>query len=196
MPNAQAAPLRLSIARRCSGVALWLFVACSATAIIEPSPYEICFRRRFARLWGARGLLFDRAMIPMIVGLALFNAGGVLALVPYIEDHESVTFVAISIYIAVTAVFFAALIAKSPLDRMRTIRSGYVVAGCIASGFAIVGYFNIGGLGEHFTLYGRASGTFKDPNVLGSFLVPPIIWLTQDILLKRGAAAAHALSRC
>jgi O-Antigen ligase len=187
----RAAPLTLSIAGA-QRIALWLFIACSAFASIEPSPYEIFFVVAVF-VFGLRGLLFDRSLIPLILGLALFNVGGLLALVPFLGDHESVTFIAISIYIAITAVFFAALIAKSPLDRMRTIRSGYVMAGCIASCFAIVGYFNIGGLGEHFTLYGRASGTFKDPNVLGSFLVPPMVFLAQDIMLKRGGLWRNVL---
>ena len=180
----RTAPLSLSAAAAQRGV-LWLFIVSGAFASIEPSPYEIMFF--FALLaFGMRGLSFDRSMIPLIVGLALFNVGGVLALAPFIQDHDSATFVAISLYMSVTAIFFAALIAKSPLERMRTIRSGYVAAGCIASFFAIVGYFDVGGLSEHFTLYGRASGTFKDPNVLGSFVVPPLVWLTQDVMLKRG----------
>jgi hypothetical protein len=186
-----AAPLRLSIggAQR---VVLWLFIACSAFASIEPSPYEIFFVLA-ALVFGLRGLLFDRSLIPLILGLALFNAGGVLALIPFLDDRDSVIFITISVYIAVTAVFFAALIARSPLARMGTIRSGYVTAGCIASFFAVIGYFNIGGLGEHFTLYGRATGTFKDPNVLGPFLVPPLVWLTQDIMLKRGGLLRNLL---
>ena len=41
------------------------------------------------------------------------------------------------------------------------------------------------GLGSVFTLYGRASGTFKDPNVLGPFLVLPIVFALQHILIGR-----------
>ena len=186
-----ASPLRFSIAGA-QRLTLWLFIACSAFASIEPSPYEIFFVLSVL-VFGLRGLLFDRGLIPLILGLALFNVGGVLALIPYLDDRDSVMFIAISVYIAVTAVFFAALIARSPLARMRTIRSGYVAAGCIASGFAIVGYFDIGGLAEHFTLYGRATGTFKDPNVLGPFLVPPLVWLTQDIMLRRGGGLLRSL---
>jgi hypothetical protein len=52
----------------------------------------------------------------------------------------------------------------------------------------IIGYFNVGGLGPYFTLYenSRAAVPFKDPNVFGPFLVPPIVWLCQDLLLRRG----------
>jgi hypothetical protein len=138
---------------------------------------------------GPSDLAFDRAMIPLIVGLAAFNAGGLLALPPFVDVHESVSFTFISVYMAVTAIFFAALVAKAPFERLRTIRSGYVAAGIFAATLGILGYFNVAGLSAHFTLYDgtRASGPFKDPNVFGPFLVPPILWLTQDLLLRRGA---------
>ncbi len=175
----RAAPLKRAV--------LWTFVACGASAAIEPSPYEFMFFIAALAL-GPSDLAFDRAMIPLIVGLAAFNAGGLLALPPFIDNSKSATFVAISVYIGVTAIFFAALIAKDPLDRLRTIRSGYVAAGVFAATVGILGYFDVAGLSEHFTLYDgtRASGPFKDPNVFGPFLVPPIVWLTQDLLLKHG----------
>jgi hypothetical protein len=164
---------------------LWMLIACGALASIEPSPYEIFFVLALIA-FGARGLLFDRMMLPLLVGLPLYCAGGLLALAPFVEVRESVTFVAISVYVSITAIFFAALVARDPLPRMRVIRSGYVVAGMVASIAAILGYFDVAGLADHFTLYNRASGTFKDPNVLGPFLAPPMVWLAQDIMLRRG----------
>src|SRR5215510_14039798 len=45
---------------------------------------------------------------------------------------------------------------------------GTLVAGLIASLAAIAAYFHLlGGLSDPFLLYGRARGTFNDPNVLG-----------------------------
>jgi hypothetical protein len=177
------APTRLRIAPL-QRAALWTLIVSSAFVFIEPSPYEFLFVA-VALVFGLRELRFDRSMVPLILWPALFNVGGVLALLPYLDDRKAVIFVAISIYIAVTAVFFAGLVAKDPFGRMRTIRSGYVVAGVLASLIGIVGYFDIGGTGDYFTLYGRAAGPFKDPNVFGPFLVPPMVWLTQDMLLKR-----------
>ena len=105
---------------------------------------------------------------------------------------------AISIYVAITAdVLRRAHRAGSRLGRLRTIRpSAYVIAGVIAASLGILGYFNVAGLGELFSVYdnSRASGPFKDPNVFGPFLVPPIIWLTQDLLLKRGTTLLRALA--
>ena len=185
---AGAAPApRLQVSLRAiQRAVLWLLIACGCVGSIQPSPYEFMFIAA-ALAFARNDLLFDRAMIPLIVLLAMYNAGGLLALAPWVGDSDSVTFVATSIYIAITAVFFAALIAKNPLAHMRTIRSGYVVAGFIAACFGIAGYFDVAGLGEYLTLYGRAAGTFKDPNVFGPFLVPPMVWLTQDVLLKRGS---------
>ena len=166
---------------------LWVFVVCGASAAIEPSPYEFMFIAALIALAPSE-LVFDRSMIPLIIGLAAFNAGGLLALPPFVDVHESVSFTAISVYMALTAVFFAALVAKAPDDRLRTIRSAYVVAGVFAATLGIIGYFNVWGLSEHLTIYdgSRASGPFKDANVFGPYLAPPIVWLIQDMLLRRG----------
>lgn len=167
---------------------LWIFIACGASAAIEPSPYEFMFF--VAALALAPGeLAFDRSMAPLIVSLAAFNAGGLLSLTPFVDVKESVWFTTISVYMALTAIFFAALVAKAPNDRLRTIRSGYVFAGVVAATLGILGYFDVAGLAAHFTIYdhSRASGPFKDANVFGPFLAPPIVWLIQDLLLKRSA---------
>lgn len=167
---------------------LWLFVASGCIGSIEPSPYEFMFvLTALAYAWN--GLAFDRAFIPMLLCLALFEAGGLLSLAPFVAESVSVSFVATSIYVALTAIFFAALVARDPLERMRTIRSGYVAAGVIAAALGVLAYFKVAGLGPYFTLYDneRVTGPFKDPNVFAPFLVPPIVWLAQDLLLKRGA---------
>ena len=105
-------------------------------------------------------------------------------------------FVAISLYMAVTAIFFAAADRAGPLARMRTIRSGYVAAGVLAAALGIVGYFDIAGLGPLFTLYDneRASGPFKDPNVFGPFLVPPIVWIGAGFAARARPAPASSVA--
>jgi hypothetical protein len=173
---------------------LWLFLAVSAFDAIEPSPYEAMF---FVTLlvFARSGLRFDRAMALLIVSLALYNAGGLLSLIPFVGESESVTFIAISIYITLTTLLFAAIVAAAPNARMETIRSGYIFAGLVAAVLGILGYFNVAGTGDYFTLYDntRAMGPFKDPNVYGPFLVPPIVWLCQDLILRRGRPVAAAV---
>jgi len=166
---------------------LWLLLAVSAFVAIEPSPYEFLFA--VVAIVYASGLSFDRAMIPMIVTMAVYNAGGLIALTPYVNEKPSVTFTFITVYISITMIAFAALVADRPERRLATIRSGYLFAAWLAAGLGVLGYFNIAGLGPYFTLYdnSRAAGPFKDPNVFGPFLIAPIVWLAQDLLLGRGS---------
>ncbi len=121
-------PLRGVRVETLRNATLWLFVVCGATALIEPSPYEVMFFVALAA-YARGGLNFDPTMASLVLWLALMNAGGLLALVPVTDDQKAVMFVAISIYMGTTAVFFAAVIARDPLPRIRTIRSGYAVAG-------------------------------------------------------------------
>ena len=167
---------------------LWLFLAVSAFASIEPSPYEAMFfvcLLAFAR----GGLVFDASLSPLVLVLLVFDAAGLVALIPYANESESVSFTFVTIYISFTTILFATLTAGNSLERMKWLRSGYVFAGVLAAILGLLGYFNIAGLSPYFTLYegGRASGPFKDPNVFGPFLVAPIGWLCQDLLLKRGS---------
>jgi hypothetical protein len=54
-----------------------------------------------------------------------------------------------------------------PRTGSNTIRQGMIASAWLAASAGIIGYFNVGGLGQYLTLYNRASGTFKDPNVFG-----------------------------
>src|SRR3954451_13782028 len=47
-------------------------------------------------------------------------------------------------------------------------------------------FFNlVAGRHDLFTLYERARGTFKDPNVFGAFLVLPALFLLQSVVSER-----------
>ena len=165
---------------------LWLFLAVSTFAAIEPSPYEAMFfvcLIAFAR----GGLTFDPLLAPLVVTLAAFDAAGLVALIPYVYESESVSFTFVTIYITMTTILFATILVGDPLERMKAIRSGYVFSGMLAAILGIAGYFDIAGLSPYFTLYdgGRAAGPFKDPNVFAPFLVAPLGWVCQDLLLRR-----------
>jgi hypothetical protein len=165
-------------------------MAVSGFVAIEPSPFEFMFPIALL-VFADGGMLFDRALAALIVPLLLWSASGFLTLVPWVQERESVTFVLITLYICFATIAFAAIVAAAPFARMATIRSGYVAAGVVSAILGIVGYFNIAGTADWFTLYdgSRAMGFFKDPNVFAPFLVPPITWLLQDMFLGRGALA-------
>ena len=77
------------------------------------------------------------------------------------------------------------------------LRRGLIVGAMIASLAAIAGYFNlVPGGHDLLTLYDRARGTFKDPNVLGAFLILPALFALQNVVsdaLRQGAPQHHRL---
>jgi O-antigen ligase len=163
---------------------LWLLTASSWVALIEPSPYEISFLIVLF-VFAMTGIRFSQKLLPLAMLLLAFNIGGFFSLIPWMSDPDSVRFIAVSLYLMITAVVLAAIMAEDALGRLETLRKGYLVATWCASIAGILGYFDVAGLGNIFSLYGRASGTFKDPNVLGPFLVLPIAFAIQHILIGR-----------
>ncbi len=167
--------MRISYATLKRGV-LWLLTACSGLALIEPSPYEVVFLLAVF-VFALTGIRFSQKLLPLALLLLLYNIGGTFSLIPWMDDAAAVRFTAVSVYLMITAVFLAGIMAEDPVGRLETLRRGYLFAAWGAGFAGILGYFDIAGLGSIFTLYGRASGTFKDPNVLGPFLVLPIVYL-------------------
>ena len=161
--------------------ALWLLAASSGIALVEPSPYEIVFLLVLF-VFALTGIRFSQKLLPLALLLLGYNIGGIISLIPWMDEGPSVRFTAVSVYLMITAVFVAGIMSQDAAGRLETLRRGYLFAAWIAGIAALLGYFDIAGLGEAFTLYGRASGTFKDPNVLGPYLALPIVYVLQRIL--------------
>jgi hypothetical protein len=85
-----------------------------------------------------------------------------------------------------TSVVIAAFVAQNPETHVRLIMSAYLVAALVAACTALIGYFDlVPGAFDLFTEYGRARGTFKDPNVLGAFLVPALLYAFNRVMHGR-----------
>lgn len=164
--------------------ALWLLGASSGLALIEPSPYEFVFLLVvFAFL--LTGIKLSQKLLPLIVLLLLYNLGGVFSLIPWMDEAPSVRFTAVSVYLMITSIVVAAIMAEDAASRIETLRKGWTIAAWYAATAGILGYFDVAGLGSIFSYASRASGTFKDPNVLGPFLVLPIAFTLQHVLTGR-----------
>lgn len=152
--------------------------------LVEPSPFEVLFGVAFV-LHALGGLRIGAALAPLILALAVFCVGGLLSLVPFVDQQRPVQFVAISIYLALVCIAVAVITRDDTLGRVRALLWGLVWGSACASVAGILGYFDVAGLGGAFTLYNRASGTFKDPNVLGTFAALPLVFLTHELLTGR-----------
>lgn len=197
MSAPSAAARRASVSLTAEGLArfqrivLWLLVFSGFFVKVEPAPYELVFLVT-AAVFVATGLSAHVALLPLIVLLLVYNLGGLASLVPHVTDGKAVIFTATTVYLALTAIFFAMCVLRDTEARLRVIRSGYCVAALAASITAILGVFDIAGLYGTFTFSGRAIGTFQDPNVFAAFIVPAAVFLSQDLLLGRRFALLRA----
>ncbi len=161
---------------------VWLTGASSAIVFIEPSPYELVTLVGAVAFF-ATGLRLRLVFMPLLLLLFLLNIGYSIGAVPFMDQPEVANWIATSWYMAVTVMFFAMVVSEDTAARLDMLRRGLIVGALIAAASGIAGYFNlIPGGSDLLTLYGRARGTFKDPNVLGAFLVLPSLFALQSIV--------------
>ena len=183
-PSSPPRALRIS-AERLRGLLLWLTSFAGAFVFVEPGPYEIVGLAGIF-LFGVSGLSLRGALIPLALMLIVLDLGYAIAVVQVADEEKAVTWVGISIFLAVTALFYAAVVSSLPQARLDYLLRGYTAAALVAALAAIAGYFHLlGGLSDLFMLYDRARGTFNDPNVLGAFLVLPAALQLQRVLTER-----------
>jgi len=178
-PAVTSAPPRVIALQR---ALVWLVGASGAIVFIEPSPYEL-MTLTAAVLFFATGLRLRLVFMPLLLLLLLLNVGYTIGALPFLDKSEVTSWIATSWYMAVTVIFFAMVLAEDTEARLDMLRRGLIVGAMIASVAGIAGYLNlVPGGHDLLTLYERARGTFKDPNVLGAFLVLPALFVLQSVV--------------
>jgi hypothetical protein len=173
-----SAPRVLALQR----VLVWLVGASGAIVFIEPSPYELVTLAATV-IFFATGLRLRLVFMPLLLLLFLVNVGYSISAVPFMDKPEVANWIATSWYMAVTVTFFATVVSEDTAARLDMLRRGLIVGALIAAIAAIAGYFNlVPGGHDLLTLYERARGTFKDPNVLGAFLILPALFVLQSVV--------------
>ena len=177
-PAITASPRLLAFQR----ALVWLVAASCAIVFIEPSPYEVTTLGA-AVFFCATGLRMRLVLAPLFLLLVLINIGYSIGAIPFYDKPEIVSWIATSWYMAITVMFFAMVISEDTEARLDMLRRGLIVGALIASISAIAGYLNLVPGGQDLlTLYGRGRGTFKDPNVLGAFLILPALFALQSVV--------------
>lgn len=178
IPEPVAAPGVLALQR----ALVWLVAASVAIVFIEPSPYEIVTLCAFV-LFAATGLRLRLVFMPLVLLIVLLNIGYSVGAISVLDQPNVFSWVVTSWYMAMTAIFFAMVLSEDTEARLDMLRRGLLVGALVASLAAIGGYFSlVPGGHDLLTLYERARGTFKDPNVLGAFLILPALFLLQSVV--------------
>jgi len=167
------------IAMISSGV-IFIGIFLSGFVIHEPAPYDLYMAGLIA-VWALFGLRISKPALPLLILLVTMNIGGMIAMTQMADLASTPLYLAVSLFLAFTAVFFAAVTEARP-EIYRLIFLAYVVSAVITSVLGIAGYFHAFPGAEIFTKYDRAAGAFQDPNVFGPFLVLPGIYLLYLLL--------------
>src|SRR5260221_10279458 len=178
LPSMAAAPGLLALQR----VLVWLVGASGAIVFIEPSPYELVTLTA-SLIFFATGLRMRLVFVPLLLTVFLLNVGYSISAIAVIDLPNVGNWIATSWYMAITVIFFAMVISEDTVARLDMLRRGLIVGAMIAATTAIAGYFNlVPGGHDLLTLYERARGTFKYPNVLGAFLILPALFVLQSVV--------------
>lgn len=161
---------------------MWAVGAGGAIVFIEPSPYELMTLASVVFFF-ATGLRMRPVFIPLLILLFLLNIGYTICSIYLMDKSEILNWILTSWYMAITCLFFAMVLAEDTATRLEFLRRGLIFGALIASIAGIAGYFNLVGY-DTFTLYSRARGTFKDPNVLGAYLILPALFLLQTVVTQ------------
>lgn len=160
-------------------------VLAGGVVYMEPSPHEyvgvvaviVCF---------GTGLRLNPRLWPLVILIAIYVAFGIPSMLQSRPMGDGILWMSVSAFLAATAVLYASFVAERPARHFALIGWLSVGAAVVPVTTAFLGYFGIAGQ-ELFTLWGRARGTFQDPNVLGPFLVLPFLFLAEGAL--RGSLA-------
>ena len=130
---------------------VWLMVFSSFFVLFEPAPYELIG----VVVIGAAfllGLAIPRAVLPLLGLLTLYVLGGFIGVL-IAPDLSAARFqISVTAFLAITSVFFACYVAVDPVRRMRPLIVAWQLGAIMAAVLGVIGYLNIAGTFELFTL--------------------------------------------
>jgi hypothetical protein len=163
---------------------MWLIGASGGIVVIEPAPYEFVIILAMV-VFAATGLALRPAHVPLLLLLIAYNIGYLIGVVPVSGLEDTVTWTAVSCFMSVTTLFFALALVDDTERRLDLLLKGYLAIAVVAAVFGIITYFHLVPGSDPFLFASRSRSTFKDPNVLGPFLVLPCLLALQRTMTGR-----------
>ncbi len=157
----------------------------SAIVFSEPAPVDVLLAGFiFVMVLLGAGRVGPAAKLNLSLWLVIV-AFSFLALARSIDFTGALIHQVVTLFLVFGAAAIAAFVAADPIPRARLVLSTYTAAVTIACLLAYIGYFDLlPGAYDLFTNYGRARGSFKDPNVFGAALAPAMVYLTWLVLRR------------
>ena len=186
-------PEALSLVYRIALALVWLTVASGAVVFTEPAPVDL-LTMGLVVLLPVLGLMRISPALLVYLGLWLVVVAASYVASAQAEDLQRATIhTTVTLYLVLGSVMFAGFVMRNPVRHATLVLDAYLWAAFIGSVAAVVGYFGlVPGAQELFTKFGRAAGTFKDPNVFGPFLIPAAIYALHRMMTRSAGAALLA----
>ncbi len=162
----------------------WVTSFSGSIVFIEPSPYDGLILLTII-VWFLGGIRILRGVVPGLILLTMWTLGGYLSLIPYWNEADPVDFMTHTLFISTTGVFYMLFFSENTSKRIDILMSGYAASCILAALIAIGSWSGLFGDPMTWTDWGRAKAPFKDPNVLGSYMVPGILYFAQRLMLAR-----------
>jgi hypothetical protein len=177
--------VRRSFVHRASLFFVWLATASGFVVVTEPAPWD-ALTMGLLILLPVVGLISIRPLLTLMLLLMMIAGAGALVGVTIAKDQTPAAIhTGVSVFLYIAAFLYAAFVARRPSVHARIILKGSLAGALIAATCGLVGYFDlIPGAAEKMTLYSRATGLFKDPNVYGPFLIMGLIYAFHLLLTK------------
>lgn len=184
MRDATSRPM--SLAHRLALGLVWLTIASGAVVFTEPAPFDV-LALGLLILLPVLGLVRITPGMIVYISISLIPVGcAFLAILAAMDPSRSIVHTAVTLFLMCVSILLTAFVAKSPQRHATLILNGTVAAAVLAASCGLAGYTGaFAGAYDIFTLYGRVSGTFKDPNVFGASLVLPSTYLMHVLLSQR-----------
>lgn len=163
---------------------LYIAILSSGYVLIEPAPFDLLILLSIFIIL-LTGIRFP-VQLKWILLIAFSHLiGSFIGVLMSDRFADSYMHVIITTYMSLFTIGLIIIIYNNPHRALNIILSAYIWAALISTLLAILGYFHIGPFYDIFTLYGRAKGGFKDPNVYGPFIVPPMLYLINKIIYSK-----------
>jgi len=173
--------LALALARYDAAVGLGIFLL--AAVRIEPAPTDMILFVVIAVAFVTGRFYIRRVPLIVAVLLSIFLALNMLASVELIDLGRGATFFAITLYLVIFALWLTGYVHSA--HTARVVLRAYLAAAIFSATIAVLALF-VAFPGHDFLVRGpRAQGLFKDPNVLGPFLVPAALMLLEETVAPR-----------
>lgn len=172
---------------------VWFTIAIGFFVQNEPAPYDLMLLLLVGGFVVTGLIRIPLGSAPVLLLLTLFILANFLSAFFSFDFTRTLFYMGVTIYLALSTILVMCLVIEDEDRVLNTIWSAYILAAIVSSILAIIGYFHLMAGSDILHEGGRARAFFKDPNVLGPFLVPVAIYLFSRFESQSGRRSLFAM---